>query len=362
MTSGHSARDIRIFLKECMTLVRSGYQVVLLAPNDKDEIIDGIELRAISKKPNLFLRLVTSSWTMYRSAVREQAPLYHFHDPELLFCGLLLKWCGKKVIYDAHEDVPQDIMMKEWLPLVIRKITSRLFGTVEDNVSKRFDVVVGATPFITARFRNLGCRAVNVNNYPFRDELNNGQSAVGKDKAVCFVGGIDSNRGIVEMLQAIALTTGRLYLVGTFSTEELRDNVKSLPGWKQVTELGQCPRKEVAAVLARSSAGLVVFKPGANHTNAQPNKMFEYMSAGIPVIASNFPLWREIVEGNRCGICVDPLSVEQISRAIQWVFDHPEEAAEMGENGSRAVRSKYNWEQEEEVLLEVYRSVLSAGN
>jgi glycosyltransferase involved in cell wall biosynthesis len=223
---------------------------------------------------------------------------------------------------------------------------------------KQFDVIAAATPYITKRFQELGCKAVNLNNYPFGDELIKVNSNNIRDKTVCFVGGIDKNRGIVEMIQAIGLTSGKLYLVGTFSTKNLRDYVMTLAGWKQVVELGQCQRSQVADILSISSAGLVLFKPGANHNNAQPNKMFEYMSAGIPVIASNFPLWREIVEGNRCGICVNPLSIDEISQAIRWVFDHPDEAAEMGENGRRAIRSKYNWEHEQNVLVELYRSLL----
>jgi glycosyltransferase involved in cell wall biosynthesis len=358
MTSSHSAHDIRIFLKECKSLVMSGYKVVLLAPNEKDENIDNVEIRAIPKINNIFMRMITSSWSVYRLAIKENASLYHFHDPELLPCGLLLKWRGKKVIYDAHEDVPQDIMMKDWIPLYVRKIMSILFKIFEDNMVKQFDVIAAATPYITKRFQELGCKAVNLNNYPFGDELIKVNSNNIRDKTVCFVGGIDKNRGIVEMIQAIGLTSGKLYLVGTFSTKNLRDYVMTLAGWKQVVELGQCQRSQVADILSISSAGLVLFKPGANHNNAQPNKMFEYMSAGIPVIASNFPLWREIVEGNRCGICVNPLSIDEISQAIRWVFDHPDEAAEMGENGRRAIRSKYNWEHEQNVLVELYRSLL----
>jgi glycosyltransferase involved in cell wall biosynthesis len=82
------------------------------------------------------------------------------------------------------------------------------------------------------------------------------------------------------------------------------------------------------------------------------------MSAGIPVIASNFPLWREIIEGNNCGICVDPLNPQEISEAIQYLINHPEAAAEMGKNGSQAVETKYNWEQEAQKLLSLYQELL----
>jgi glycosyltransferase involved in cell wall biosynthesis len=103
---------------------------------------------------------------------------------------------------------------------------------------------------------------------------------------------------------------------------------------------------------------VVVFKPAANHVRAQPTKLFEYMSAGLPVIASNFPLWREIVERNNCGICVDPLSPAALAEAIRWLIQHPDAAREMGANGRRAVRTTYNWEPEGRKLTTLYRSLL----
>jgi len=87
-------------------------------------------------------------------------------------------------------------------------------------------------------------------------------------------------------------------------------------------------------------------------------KLFEYMSAGIPVVASNFPLWKEIVEGNNCGICVDPLKPKEIADAIRYLLEHSEEAKEMGENGRKAVEEKYNWETESKKLLQIYRELL----
>ena len=104
-------------------------------------------------------------------------------------------------------------------------------------------------------------------------------------------------------------------------------------------------------------AGLVTFYPLPNHVDAQPNKMFEYMSSGLPVIASNFPLWKKIIEGNKCGLCVDPLDPAAIAKAIDYIVSHPDEARAMGENGKRAVYEKYNWGVESEKLISLYRSL-----
>ena len=81
------------------------------------------------------------------------------------------------------------------------------------------------------------------------------------------------------------------------------------------------------------------------------------MAAGLPIIASNFSLWKEIIEGNHCGICVNPLDPKEIARAIEYLIEHPEEAKKMGENGRKAVLEKYNWENESKKLLDVYKGL-----
>ena len=110
-------------------------------------------------------------------------------------------------------------------------------------------------------------------------------------------------------------------------------------------------RSEVAALLARASVGLVLFHPIRNYVNAQPNKMFEYMAAGLPVIASDFPLWWTIIKSTGCGLLADPLDPAAIAKAMVWVLRHPTEAAEMGQRGQRAVAEKYNWERQADRLI-----------
>ncbi len=147
-------------------------------------------------------------------------------------------------------------------------------------------------------------------------------------------------------------------IAGKFSSMDDFKSVKSMKGWAQVDYRGQVDRPEIVQILAESAAGLVLFHPGPNHTDSQPNKLFEYMAAGLPVIASNFPLWKEIVEKNNCGICVNPLKVQEIAEAINWVLQNPADAAEMGRNGRKAVLEKYNWETESKKLIKFYEEIL----
>jgi glycosyltransferase involved in cell wall biosynthesis len=181
----------------------------------------------------------------------------------------------------------------------------------------------------------------------------------GTRNQVCYVGGIGEYRGIREVVQAMSLVQcgARLKLCGRFGEKRIESEVKRHPGWKNVDEAGWLDRDGIRDVLGDSIAGLVTFHPLPNHVDAQPNKMFEYMSAAVPVIASDFPLWREIVEGNDCGICVDPQQPQAIADAIDFLVANPVRARQMGANGWQAVQNRYNWLIEEQKLIDLYEQL-----
>jgi hypothetical protein len=361
LTSVHPPFDTRIFLKECKTLKTAGYEVVLIVTHDGNEVIDGVRICALAKPKHRRERMVKTVWQVLKIALNEEADIYHFHDPELIPIGLILKLEGKRVVYDVHEDVPQDIFLKTWITPILRKPVAWLVESLENFAAKRFDGIVAATPSIHDRFLKLNRHTVNVNNYPILSELYLPDIDWSqKECAVCYVGGIFDIRGIFEMVEAIGQTDAKLLLAGQFSPIDLREQAVAMPGWNNVEELGQLNRRKVAQTLARAMAGLVLFHPDPNHLNSQPNKMFEYMSAGIPVIASNFPLWKQIIEGHQCGICIDPMNPTAIGEAIQWIVEHPDEAKRLGENGRRTVEEKYNWEKESVSLLKLYEFEQSA--
>ena len=360
LTSVHSPFDGRIFHKEAKSLAKAGYDVALIAQHHGDEIVHEIRIVACPRSSNRIQRMTRTVWQTYRAARKIDADIYHFHDPELIPIGLLLKLHGKRVIYDVHEDLPRQNLSKPYIPAIFRKPISAMLATLEAFSSRRFDATITATPFINQMFLKVGVHASNVNNYPLLSELYPAENQwAEKEKAVCYIGGIAGIRGAFEMVEAIGKVGCGLLLAGNIESG-IESKLKKMPGWRYVEALGFVDRSSVQNVTARSMGGLILYHPEPNHIEAQPTKLFEYASAGIPVIASNFPLWKEIVEGTGCGICVDPLNPEEIAKAIQWIMEHPAEAEQMGQNGRRAVEEKFNWERESAKLLDLYQRVIKS--
>lgn len=125
--------------------------------------------------------------------------------------------------------------------------------------------------------------------------------------------------------------------------------------------IGQKSRKEVNDLYSEARAGIVIYQPAGNHIESQPIKMFEYMAAGLPVVASNFPLWKKIIEGSKCGICVDPTNPEEVREACIKLITNPSMAEEMGRNGHEAVINEYSWQGEEKKLCALYDEICRNG-
>lgn len=365
MSSVHRGLDIRIFRKECVSLAAAGYETHLVINATAVDVAEashhGVTLHPLParQKASRLSRMSFHAWQCYAMAKQIDADLYHFHDPELIPYGLLLARSGKKVIFDAHEDLPAEIYTKDWIPMRARRAIASFARRLEEEGAARFSAVVAATPSIANLFSDAAKRVAIINNYPLIGELAPQTHAGAADRdSVCYVGGISLIRGIKEVVQAIGKTQSQLLLAGTFSSSVLRDEVMRYDGWRRVKEYGFVNREQVSEILTRSFSGLVTFYREPNSVSAQPNKMFEYMSAGVPVIASNFPLWREIVEGNQCGICVDQEDPEAIAAAIRHFHAHPQEVKRMGDNGRKAVETKYRWDREEAKLITLYQDLL----
>jgi len=276
-----------------------------------------------------------------------------------MYAGKLRK-AGAKVIYDSHEDVPRQILDKPYIPKWMRGVVSKTVEKIENRVVKKvLTGVVAATPHIEERFRGVARYVVNINNYPKLSSFGEPGEWDEREVAAGYVGGIFFKRGAVEMVKALENNTIPLHLAGNFSPQSLRDQLVDLPGWKNVVEYGFVDRQAISEILSKIKVGLVILHPTPSYIYALPIKMFEYMAAGIPVIASDFELWKNIIDDAGCGICVDPFNISEIEQALNKILQDDHLARKMGENGRKAVLEKYNWESEAAKLSAFYVEILN---
>ncbi len=362
LTSVHPADDIRIRGKECATLANAGYMVFLIASSDAlapSEVIDGVHLVRVPRRRGRLQRATRSAWSVFRATLQTHATVCHLHDPELIWVGILLKVAGRKVIYDVHEDLPRQIRDKNWIHPLLRAPIGRVAAVIESMAARLFDATVVVTPTIASRFPRAS--TVLIRNLPIIAELasTGGQRAyAARAPLAVYVGGIASTRGARQLVEAMHFVRrhvrARIVLAGRFQPEGLRDDLSQIAGWDRVDVAGWLGRSDVAELLGSARIGLVTLLPTASYLTSYPTKLFEYMAAGLPVVASDFPVWREIVESADCGLLVDPRDPRAIADAIERLLDDPGEAEAMGERGRAAVMERYSWEAEKSVLLELY--------
>lgn len=353
MTCVHGNRDIRIFIKECTSVAQAGYDVYHVAFGESREE-NGVHVVGLGDKPrNRAKRLMTAARRVYQRAKALDCDIYHFHDPEMLPYGLKLKRAGKSVIFDTHEDVPAQIKDKGWIPGFLRKTVSACYRAYETYAVKRLDAVIAATPYIGKKFEGRAKRVAVVSNYPRLDDLRFHDTAFEEREAIaCYAGGISTMRGEQIMRKAMEQVEGRLILAGQHPKIDAEKCGKS-----EVTYLGQVDREAINNLYASAVVGLVLLLPAHNYVNSQPIKMYEYMAAGIPFVASDFPLWRAVADKWNCGICTEPGNAEEAADAIQLLFGDRQKAKQMGLNGRRAVEEEYNWSVEEKKLVQLYASL-----
>lgn len=357
ITSVHTRYDIRIFVKECVTLAKSSYDVALIVADGRGyEFTKKVNIYDIGRPLNRRDRLLNTGKKIYAKVLQLNPKIVHFHDPELMFIGLRLAKDGYQVVYDVHEDVPKQILNKHWIPSILRPLASFLMKQVESYVAKRIAGVVVTTPIIAKRFLTYNKNTVTVCNYPLIQDYSNLVETPWSERedALCYVGSISKTRGIIQLINSLTLSKLHLKLAGIVSSDLTLADLQKLDGYNWVDYLGVLPHKQVSDLLAKSKIGMVTLLPTPSYVEALPIKLFEYMLAGVPVVASDFDFWREIVLQYNCGVLVNPCNINQIADACKHLIENPEIAVTMGQNGRKAILDHFNWSEQAKILAHLY--------
>jgi hypothetical protein len=363
----HPRTDTRIWLKEVVSLGHALDTNISLFVQDglgDDHVLDTfakIVDTGLSRSNGRIARMTVGAGRMYRALRHARIEIAHFHDPELIPVGLLLRLHGVKVLYDVHEDLPRQILSKGYLNPIVRRCLSVVATAVEKMACFAFDGFFPATQTIADNFPIK--KTETIKNFPIIGEFTkiSIEDYQQRPSGFAYAGGLIDIRGSVEMVTALGHVKSNdivLHLAGSFRPEAHQAVCENLSEWHKVVFYGWSGRDQIKDIFSKARAGLVVLHPTQNYPDALPVKMFEYMAAGLPVIASDFPLWRQIVDGAGCGLLVDPLDPQAIAKAMDWIIDNPVEAEAMGRRGRSAVETTYNWSTEADKLIAYYHDRL----
>lgn len=362
VTSAHPRHDARIFHKQCRSLAKAGYDVTLVVHDPfPDAQLDGVRILSTGRSSrNRYARMAASRRWVLDKALSVDAAIYHLHDPELLPLIRILKSRGKTVIFDSHEDYLSTMGVKRWIPRFLRPLVQWGYAAYERRALSHVDAAVVCYPWTEARFQQMVPLVRMILNFPLLEPRFMDVKPDFTAKAVAFAGGISRQWHHANILRALTQVGDVTYelagrLVGSYGQE-----LQAMDGWTHVHHHGMLPLADVyTQVYGQSMAGLALldYIPQCKGTvgNLSNTKFFEYMAVGLPLICTDFDMWKAVVEAEACGICVNPQDVDAIAAAIVWIRDHPQAAQAMGERGRQAVQIRYHWGIEEAKLLDMYR-------
>lgn len=356
LTTVHRHDDIRIYQKEARTLAAAGHRVYVVNPEYDGEDENGIRFVKIPAPKRRAGRILFGWRAAARAAKELGAGCCHLHDPELLFAVPELRRAGMRVVYDAHEDLPRQILAKRWIWRPFRKAVSALAERAEDHFAARCDAVIGATETIAARFP----RSLAVRNLPDGEDAGRfaaaARSSPCRRRAVCYAGALTEQRGLFRMIEACRLSNAALLLAGEFESEALRARAERSPGWAEHVEyLGRLDRPGVARMYAEASAAFLLLDDTPAYRQSLPIKLFEYLMAGLPVVATDFPLWRALSEGGAARF-VPAGNVSAAAAALDEVLSNPDWKRRARE-GAAALSEKLSFDRERDRLLALYESL-----
>lgn len=363
LTTVHHPYDPRIYHKECKSLQNAGFDVTLIAQaSDEDTNTEKpIKHIPLKKYKSRLKRMTVGAFQAYKKAKALKADVYHFHDPELLPVAWLLKKKNNIVIYDIHEDYITSILQKDYASKPVKKLLAACYKIMERFFTRNFELCL-AEKYYKERYPTGTC----ILNYPTINEdfIKHTRSGTTENKLL-YTGNVSLVRGAMEHARIPLIDEEiEVHFVGKCPSD-LAELIYQVAGDKKdklkIEGINQFIEKEVIEKRYLETnwlAGIALFPPTEHYMKKELTKFFEYMNAGLPVICSDFPVWKKFMETYQCGIAVDPNDNAAIKQAITFLKNNPEEARQMGENGKKAVLEELNWGTEEKKLIAWYHELL----
>ena len=357
----HRWKDIRIYQKQCKSLAAAGYETHLVInikeKGAREGMHDGIHVHDLKFKGNRVQRVLSATQQALKIAKEIKADIYHLHDPELLLIARELRKTGAKVIFDSHENVPANILSKDWIPVaLVRKITAMLYERYEKKIVGEIDGVISVLEPLTERFV---CRnSETIKNYPIlKSAYPHKENWEDEKITLIYAGGLSRIRGLKEMIDALQYVKSpvELKLLGPWETAEYERDCMASPGWKKVTFYGMISNDEVYRMLSESHLGIVNFYKEPNHMMAYPNKAFEYMAAGVPLMMSDIPFWQE--EFDKMAYFVNPIKPKEIAEKIEEVIKDRAKMRRKGNIGKDEANKNFSWDAEAKKLFAFYHKL-----
>jgi|694.fasta_scaffold104124_3 glycosyltransferase involved in cell wall biosynthesis len=359
LTTVHGRYDTRIFRRMCCSLAEAGHVVTLYVADDLgNNYVQGVQIVDIGRPVNRATRAFLATAKMWLIARRADHQIFHFHDPELIAGGLLARLSGSVIIYDIHEYYREHLRRTTSLPPFLSALLAWLYGLAERAASACFQACIVVTPHMV---QVLPLRpSVVIENHVRSEELRPGSTPFStRLLQVCYVGVLSRERLVEIMLDGVAKAGARLALAGRWYPSSYRDWLSTRSSWLRVEEWGLIDRGQVQQLFDQSRAGLLILDSHGDEEHASSNKLFEYMAAGLPVIASDLHFTREVIGRHQCGLLVSPPTCPaSLAAAITWILEHPNEAEQMGRAGRTAVERYYTWDRMRERLIDLYASLL----
>lgn len=364
VTSAHPQEDGRIFRRACVSAAKAGYETYLVEQGDSYDK-QGVHIVGIGKpeKAGRLYRMTTFAKKAYEAALKVDADLYQFHDPELLPYAMKLKRMGKAVVFDSHENYVEQFKNKPYLPKLAATLLSAWFAIYSKRIYRRIDGLTypGNDEFPSV-YDGLCKRVVATDNLPWLSELYDqyDASVEREPNTACYVGGLDEPRGITQIIKGAYKAGCKLYLAGNFSSDAYRRSLEEMEEYSCVEYLGILNREQVTQLLQKTEIGLCALLDVGQYYKMRnlPTKVYEYMSMAMPVVINDSPYNKKLAEELKIGGCVDPMDIDALASCIRKLLDHADMKTQCGVNGRAAIKDRFCWDREQEKLTAMYREIL----